>query len=111
MTKTIVITAIIFVIVGLVIAMNIFSSTSGQLTESAYTISEANNCSDFTGWTYNRSSGNCNNDSNGAEQASGSETLPLATLFSPSGITMLVFMASLFLLLIGFIIVKTRFKG
>jgi len=102
-TKTLT-TSIILLIVAIIVVFNIVGNTSTNLQGGAESITDANNCSggvDGTGTTlyYNISDKYCYNSTTGREGLAGQYDLPLNTLFSPSGIVLLVFMASILILM------------
>ena len=109
--KTAIIMMVILTVLGLVISMSIISGTSSDLIDAADSITDANNCSQFTGWEYNITGKTCTNTTSGFEQTAGQIDLPLNAFFSSSGITYLVLMAFMFIGLVMFIIVKTKAKS
>ncbi len=98
--------AIVLLVVALVVAMTFIGSSSKELTDAADSITEANNCSegeDNAGIKeyLNVTDGTCHNSTGTIPNARGDYDLPLNSLFSSSGVVLLVLMAALLIFLIA----------
>lgn len=101
---------IIFLVVIIVVAMSFIGSSSKELTDAADSITDANNCSlgsDASGtFWYNITDKFCYNSTNVRANATSlyearQFDLPLNSLYSRTGVVLLVMMAALLLVLIG----------
>lgn len=122
------IATIILTIVAIVLIFNIVGGTSENLKEGAEGVSEANNCSvssdpnlDTSLW-YNSTDQSCYNGTESTttrnecssipeyncSKVHGAElySLPLSSLFSPSGVIMLIVMAGILISVVAFVLKK-----
>lgn len=99
---------IISVIIVVVIIFSFVGTSSSNLITGANSITDANNCSedtysDSTGveLTYNITDKYCYNSTGSALYVAGQYDLPLNSLFSSSGVLLIMLMASILILIIG----------
>lgn len=105
------------VIIAILIIFSFISNASTSMRQSAESISDANNCSDTTdgagvAYSYNITSGLCQNSSVGAEDLydtfDGTYDLPLSALFDVGGVAMLLLMAGILIAVIVIAIKRRR---
>lgn len=108
------IVAILTTIIAVVVIFNFIGTASSNLIDSADSITDANNCSegvDATGTplVYNYTDKTCGNSTANGLYTAKQYDLPLNTLFSRSGVTLLITMSGLLITLIALFIRKQRF--
>lgn len=105
LNKTIMV--LVGIIISVIVIFNLVGGTSNELQDSSRTVSEANNCSEGpAGDRYDYATGNCTTTAGGM-YVPGTYTLPLQSLFSPSGVLLLGLMIGIF---VGTIVIIFRFK-
>lgn len=104
--KTKFIVGVVLLIVAIIIIFSFIGGSSAELTSAADSITDANNCSEGTDLVYNISDKYCYN-STGTNQIyeAGQYDLPLNTLFSSTGVVLLVLMAA-FLIFVVVLVLK-----
>lgn len=106
----ILLTSIIGIIVLIIVTFSLIGNSAPTLKQAALDISSMNNCSEYTACLYPatgtyhlKTAGdiNCSNASNGdAGCAVGYYDLPLRSIFSPTGVILVILMAAVLIFLI-----------
>lgn len=97
-TKTLM--GIILLVVGFIAVVSIIAGFSTSIVNAGNAAQYANNCTLRAGYSYNISNGWCLNETYGAAYPATMYNLPLSSLFSPSGILVIVLLIVLFIVLI-----------
>lgn len=108
------ITLIIIVIITLVVVFSFVGNTSPTITDAANSVVYPHNCSsgkDAAGktLTFNLTSLQCEN-STGGQFAARIDAMPLVSLFSPSGVLLIILMAAIFIVALVLVIYMVKRK-